>query len=227
MFTPRYVHAALILLTICSCTISANYCSAQGVATLEQVAEVKLQAALKREVSWDFVETPLNKVIEELRKTTDVSIIINTQELEAVGTGSDTPVSIRLTMSLESALNHMLRNLELTWTIRDEALVITTPDDAETNLIVRVYPVGDLVEPVRKPAEKTEGAKEKKNYYRVNDNSDPLIDTIVGAIAPETWDEAGGSASISYFRGTLVVNQTYQMHAQLEQFFVNLRKALP
>ena len=40
----------------------------------------------------------------------------------------------------------MLRPIDLTYIIRDESLVITTPDVAINELTTRVYPVGDLID---------------------------------------------------------------------------------
>jgi hypothetical protein len=42
----------------------------------------------------------------------------------------------------------MLNDLELTYVVRDEVLLITTPEEAESQLITKVYPVGDLVVPI-------------------------------------------------------------------------------
>ena len=43
----------------------------------------------------------------------------------------------------------MLRDLELTYVIRDEVLLITTVSNAETIMTTKVYPVADLVIPIR------------------------------------------------------------------------------
>ena len=51
-------------------------------------------------------------------------------------------------ITLRSALRLILKDLELTYVVRDEVLQITTPEDAESQLITKVYPVGDLVVPV-------------------------------------------------------------------------------
>ncbi|HUE71967.1 MAG TPA: hypothetical protein VMP01_13860, partial [Pirellulaceae bacterium] len=51
-------------------------------------------------------------------------------------------------ISLRSALRIMLGELKLTYVIRDEVMQITTPEDAENQLVTKVYPVGDLVVPI-------------------------------------------------------------------------------
>ena len=53
----------------------------------------------------------------------------------------------------------MLRNLaDLTYVIRDEVLLITTPEEAEAQLSVRVYPVADLVIPVQSGIGRDDGS---------------------------------------------------------------------
>ncbi len=42
----------------------------------------------------------------------------------------------------------MLKNYQLTYIIQDEVLMITTPDAAQKDLVVKVYPVADLVIPI-------------------------------------------------------------------------------
>ena len=42
----------------------------------------------------------------------------------------------------------MLKELDLTYVIRDEVLKITTPEEAENELLTKVYPVADLVMPI-------------------------------------------------------------------------------
>jgi hypothetical protein len=42
----------------------------------------------------------------------------------------------------------MLKELDLTYMIQDEVLSITTPEQAESQLITKVYPVADLVLPI-------------------------------------------------------------------------------
>jgi hypothetical protein len=42
----------------------------------------------------------------------------------------------------------MLGEMDLTYVIRDEVLMITTKTEAENMLSIKVYPVGDLVIPI-------------------------------------------------------------------------------
>ncbi len=115
-------------------------------------AEQNIEKALRSPLhssGLDFTEQPLNDAIATLRDDYGIEIQIDKQALEAVGVRPDEPVSINLhNVSLRSALRLMLKNLQLTYIIQDEVLMITTPDEAEKTLTVKVYPVADLVLPI-------------------------------------------------------------------------------
>jgi tetratricopeptide (TPR) repeat protein len=112
-------------------------------------AEQKIFAALEDDTRLEFIETPLNSVIDFLKDQHDINIEIDTRRLEEVGVGSDTPITRNLRgISLRSALRLILGELDLTYVVRDEVLLITTQEEAEAKLVTKVYPVGDLVLPI-------------------------------------------------------------------------------
>ena len=84
-----------------------------------------------------------------LRDQHGIPIEIDKKALDNVGVGTDTPVTRNLKgISLRSALRLILKDLGLTYIIRDEVLLITSSEEAEKELVTRVYPVGDLVIPI-------------------------------------------------------------------------------
>ena len=100
---------------------------------------------LKRLVDWDFVEIPLGDLCEDIERKYGIAVQPDRRALEANGCGTDTPVSVSVRgITLHSALSLVLRAHNLTWMIRDEVLVITTQEEAESELLTRVYPVRDL-----------------------------------------------------------------------------------
>jgi hypothetical protein len=108
--------------------------------------EKKITAALKSPTQVDFIETPLQDVIDFLKDYHGIEIQIDTKALNDVGIDPTTPITKNLKgISLRSALKLMLRELELTYVVQDEVLLITTPEEAETRLSTKVYPVADLV----------------------------------------------------------------------------------
>jgi len=112
-------------------------------------AEQKIFAALEDDTRLEFIETPLSQVIDFLKDQHDINIEIDTKALDDIGIGSDSPITRNLRgISLRSALRLMLKDLGLTYVVRDEVLLITTPEEAESKLVTKVYPVGDLVLPI-------------------------------------------------------------------------------
>ena len=113
----------------------------------------------------------------------------------------------------------MLRELELTWIVRDEALVITTPEEGEECLEVRVYPVGDLLSYVR-PRDPLAPGKGK--------DFDMLTDLIETTIELESWEAAGGPGAMEPFpnANVLVVSQSPKAHEEIEQLLTRLRAEL-
>jgi len=96
-------------------------------------AEKKIDDALKSPTQLEFIETPLQDVIDYLKDFHDIEIQIDKKALDDVGIGSDTPITKNLKgISLRSALRLTLRELDLTYVIQDEVLLITTPEQAET-----------------------------------------------------------------------------------------------
>ncbi|MCH8044392.1 MAG: VWA domain-containing protein [Planctomycetes bacterium] len=112
-------------------------------------AEERISAALREDTGFEFLETPLSDVVEFLEDLHSIEIELDTTVLEEAGVGPDTLVTRNLKgITLRSALRLMLRDLDLTYVIRDEVLLITTPDEANTQLSTKVYPVADLVLPI-------------------------------------------------------------------------------
>ncbi len=115
----------------------------------EGPAEQRIAAALKQSTVLEFIDTPLSDVVATLKDYHGIEIRLDQRALEDVGIPPDTPITEELRgVSLRSALKEMLSLLDLTYVIRNEMLVITTPEEAELDLTLRVYPVADLVIPV-------------------------------------------------------------------------------
>jgi hypothetical protein len=113
---------------------------ARGTRTLEDV--------LQQRVEFEFVETPLVDVIAFIGIQHEIGILLKGKELEEAGIAPDEPVTKSLKgVRLSTALDLMLDELDLTYVeVEGEMLlVITTPEDAETTMQVRVYDCRDLL----------------------------------------------------------------------------------
>lgn len=115
-------------------------------------AEVKIRRALNEPTHLEFVETPLSDVVAYLKDLHGIEIQLDGQALEEVGISPETPVSRTLRgISLRSALKLMLAPLDLAYVIKNEVLLITTQEKVNTELTTKVYPVADLVLPIKTP----------------------------------------------------------------------------
>ncbi len=111
-----------------------------------RASENKIRATLDQETSLEFIETPLQDVVDYLKDRHNIEIQVDHRALESLGLGSDTPITRNLKgITLGSALRLMLSDLGLTYVIADEVLMITSPEEAEKHLEIRLYNVGELL----------------------------------------------------------------------------------
>ncbi len=157
---------------------------------------------------------------ELLRKQFSINAMLDRRALDDVGVGADSPLSACdvSNVVLEDAIELVLGQLDLTIMVRDEVLVITTPEEAENNLETHVYPVADLLCVGRSAHDIGRGR---------HDDYDTLLETITSIIAPDTWDQVGGAGSIEAFPASraLVISATRPVHRQIGPLLETLRKA--
>ncbi len=109
----------------------------------------------------------------------------------------------------------MLRPLQLTYVIRNGVLLITSQTEAENQLVVRIYPVRDLVSPPDEP-----------NAPFDQLDFDPLIDLINALVAPASWDTVGGPGSGNPLPpGLLAFSQTVEVHDEIAALLEGLAQA--
>ena len=114
-------------------------------------AEKKIYDALDQKVdALEFRETPLRDVINQLKDKFDIPILADKKAFEDAGLDLDTTVVTQSVsgISLRSALRLILGEIDLTYLIKDEVMLITTKDKAAESLVIKVYSVGDLVMPL-------------------------------------------------------------------------------
>lgn len=179
-------------------------------------AEQRILAALDQITVVNFIEEPLSGVVEHFADLHGIQIQIDTRNLEDVNMGFDTPVTKSLrNVTLRSALNYILRDLDFVWVIRDEVLVITIPEEAELHVMTRVYDVGRLV-----TTQNPDGST-KRDFS-------PLIETLTQVIEPDPWFKPYVTDTIVPFElgetAVLIVTQTRARHARLTNFLDDLFK---
>ncbi len=179
-----------------------------------KTGEEAILAALDEKTCIEFIDEPLSGVVQYLKSSHHIEILIDTKALEDVSIGADTLVSKSIqNVKFRSALNLILHDLGLAWVVADEVLMITTPEEAEMHLTTRVYDVTELV-----AVRDLEGEPWQ--------DFDSLIRAVTGAIDPESWGDVGGPGSIAEleYRGAsvLIVRQTLDCHAQVRKLLDDL-----
>ena len=188
----------------------------QAVPLSERVPAI--EKALASPIHLDFTEAPLQDVIDFLKTTHDIEILIDKKVLEDKTVRASMPVTINVKgIRLESALRLMLRNMrpELTFIIKDRVLLITTLDVANEELATVLYPVPDLVAC-------------HDEHDTPWDDYETLIKVITSTIKPTTWDDVGAPGSIvGNTIGTakiLVVSQTREVHEEIADLLAKIRE---
>jgi len=168
---------------------------------LRQTLTTKEQAiirGLNSVISPTFKDSHLEDVIEYLQTYIGQPIVLDPQALDAAGVKYDTPVTVKAkAVTVRTVLKMVLRDLGLTYVIKDELIQVTTPDKAKDMMIVKVYPIADLAR------NRLEAAM--------------LIDLIQTTIEPESWRANGGTGTIVYnpLTRSIVIKQTAEFHSAL------------
>jgi hypothetical protein len=177
----------------------------------------RIRAALDKPIALEMIEEPLANAVEAIAKHADINVMLDSYGLEDWGMSADTKVTASVKgIPLRNALRHVLHNLDLTYCIRDEALVITTPDGAESRLSIVMYPVHDLVPVVSGPGDDPP----EKDF-------DTLIEVLTSNIHADSWEDVGGPGVILALTrpALLLVSQPDAIHEEIQTLLGQLRQA--
>ncbi|WP_442482009.1 hypothetical protein [Aeoliella sp. SH292] len=165
--------------------------------------------------SLHLTDVPLNEALETLGEQVGMKFVIESKALGDLGLKPDELVSISVdNVALELLLELLLGQLDLTYLPRGEVVMVTSDEEALTQLCIRVYPVPDLLGTAK------EVAQQGHDY-------DTVIDTIISVVDSDTWVENGGpEAEIRPFpaANAIVISQTFQSHRKIERLLADLRR---
>jgi general secretion pathway protein D len=208
-------------------------------------ADKTLEERLETKASFHAEEAPLKSFAEALEAALDTSVVLATKKLEEAAINTETPVTYKLkNVRIKTALKVILGDLGLAYVTEDNVLIITTPEDAGSQLTTRVYDCRDLMKlasPIKKvrqpkqmdhrpeigtaalPAKAPENKEEAgaDGGYNVAD----LIEVITTTVSPDSWDDVGGPGSVQDFKGLVTISQTQEVHDGVEQLLNMLHKA--
>lgn len=184
------------------------------------------------EISVDGIT--LSRVIDFFRNASGANIVVDWKVLESVGVSKDTPVTLQvknlsLKKMLQLALDQASPSTPLVFTVDQNVIEITTQDDADSHLVTRTYDVNELVMPERldvvppsldisqslSQASATGGGGGGGNIFTQTSSQtstdtkekrgQDLVTVIRTVVRPTIWRENGGTASIQYIMGELIV----------------------
>ncbi len=204
-----------------------------------------LEERLEAKASFQAEEATLRSFADALEKALDTSVVLATKKLEEAAINTDTPITYKLkNVRLQTGLKLILGQLGLAYVLHDNVLMITTPEDAGSQLITRVYDGRELMK-LPSPIKKTKHVRdnppsvgggsgihvkiEEKAKEEIgldgNYEIDDLIDVISATVSPDSWDDVGGPGSMTDFKGLLSVSTTQEVHREIEELLNMLHKA--
>ena len=222
---------------------------ARGLATDEE-RNAEIRAKLAKRTDAAFIETPLVQVLDFLSDAVDVKFHVKTRALDDVGISTDVPVTSNLKdVSVATALELILDDLQLEFAVDRGLVIVSTPDDLQAKMVVRAYRLqGLLPDLATEPIDREAGR---------------LAGIIAAQIAPETWGQVevgafpvsvgagasgagggalgmgaamppggmpgtvhlGGPGAISVFERVLIVRNSIKVHDEVDQFLRMLAAA--
>ena len=112
-------------------------------------AEYEIEVKLDRPVALDFVQTPLTEAVDGVRALTGLPVSWDTDSITKAGISTAMPVTAQVgTISAKNALNIILDNAKLAYTIEFDTVRITTREKVKGRLYTKVYAVADLITPI-------------------------------------------------------------------------------
>jgi hypothetical protein len=187
-----------------------------------------IECTLSEKSDIDATNLPLVDLVARLRQRHGIEIVLDEKALADAGVDEKTTINRHVSdVTLRSALGLTLDELDLTFVIWHEVLLITTKTEAENVIEPRVYPVGGLVSPdadfIGEPPPRmlaSLGPSRAPGLFYGE-----LIELITSAVRPDAWDDVGGPLPLRDFDNAkaIVVPQTQQVHEEIAQLLRALR----
>jgi hypothetical protein len=181
--------------------------------------ETALLKILNSTISVDFDGAKFKEVISYLEDKTGQTIFVDEESMKEASVDYETPVTLKAKkVGVRSLLRKILNDVGLTYVIKDEIIQVVTLKKARELMVVRTYPIGDLV------SNGVAGLPLILQQQQILWNAKNLIDLIQSTIDPTSWsskNEGGGGGTITFDLPTmaLVIKQSTEMHYALASGF--------
>ncbi|TVR44688.1 MAG: hypothetical protein EA402_06300 [Planctomycetota bacterium] len=193
----------------------------------------ELRDRLEMEVEFIWEDTMLEDAIEFLRQTTGVNFVVSP---DVYAGGGPPPITLSGRMRLRTVLGWISQITRLEYTLRSQAVFISS-DVAESDTVLRIYNVNDLLSPVQDfegPELAWTGGGQAGGGFDLfggggGFGADPggmdimeIQDLIEQSVSPQSWDRPGVAIDIRQ-GGTLFINQTPDVHDLVAELLRSLR----
>ena len=167
-----------------------------------------VRKALEQKLTCEFRETTLTEFLQFLQSNTQIPMLLDRRSIDEAGVPADAPLTATFEdVALQDILTMVLKDVDLTYTVTDDVLLVTTPDFESYQLTWAIYPIGDLVTAGR--------------------SAEALIQMLTTTVAPESWEAVGGPGAVRGIRGVtqaLVITQSCDVHRQIAALLAQLRR---
>lgn len=185
-------------------------------------------ALLRQPMDFEFENKPLSEIADSLSKQVGVDFIIDQSELSDWGSLPEHTMTVRSRGgSLHTGLMLLLEPYDLSYSIGEGFVRITSAEAAEDELATVVYDVTRLVK--GEPEYQSPSlAVVQHDYPLPTLPAEYLINLIQNTIAVDMWGDVGGTGLIEAYstngRHSLVISQTPDVHFRIYSLLDRLRK---
>jgi len=176
----------------------------------------RLERRLAERIDLCLIEADFDDALNIVTQTYDLPVSVDRPAMEIYSIPFDTSVTVDAKdVTLGDALQRMLDQVGMVWTIQHEALLVTSKDRAAELFSIRLYDVTDLVVALD---------EEGKLWA----DFEGLIDAITTSIDPASWADVGGMGTIHPVTAggarVLVISQAYHTHRRIARLLAALRR---
>lgn len=176
--------------------------------------EVALLKALNSTLSVNFSKAKLSEVIELMQDKAGLTILVDEPSLKDANVDLyEESVTFKVNkVAVRTILRKLLADRGLAYVIKEGMLQVVTQQKAREMMVVRSYPVGDLV------------ASDNPLFWGpifsraiMLQNAQRIIDMIQSSVEPAQWNTQGGPGTITFHEPSmsLVIRASAEMHYQL------------
>lgn len=173
----------------------------------KQRRAARFELAIAQDAEWRFEEEPLSNVVQYFSERLKIPVLLENRALEDLAINRDEPITSEINgIQFGDAMGIVLESVGLVYDFQDEFVLITSPEEAEGDIVSNVYNVSKLVNP-----------SEMLNEHEVTKEIDSVIELVQSTISPDSWEEVGGEGSVQGLarHGVIVCANTNHVQQQV------------